>query len=220
MLEPYIKLSLADRLQLLAFEAELAHLPRSLITALWNVFDRFHVMDDPSPHERSDKAWLAYREAAEKLDYFLVGLSAALAGYLGQQISLNRIGFNGPTAELVSVILFGLSMVAGIRRIEWMVAGLAKNQEMLRHGESAGSLVKVAGEAQTPTLVNVGTGDVFSRGNALTRAQLHRQVVDKLEDSVDRAYARARRAYHWRNRFFYAGVACLVVARILEAYLD
>lgn len=38
MLDPYINLSLADRLQLLAFEAELAHLPRSL-AAVWDAFD-------------------------------------------------------------------------------------------------------------------------------------------------------------------------------------
>jgi hypothetical protein len=33
--DPYAGWSLSDRLQLLAFEAELAHLPRSLIAALW-----------------------------------------------------------------------------------------------------------------------------------------------------------------------------------------
>jgi hypothetical protein len=31
--------SLSDRLQLLAFEAELAHLPRPLIAALWEAID-------------------------------------------------------------------------------------------------------------------------------------------------------------------------------------
>ena len=37
--DPYTSLSLSDRFQLLAFEAELAHLPRSLISALWEVMD-------------------------------------------------------------------------------------------------------------------------------------------------------------------------------------
>jgi hypothetical protein len=30
---------LSDRLQMLAFEAELAHLPRPLISAIWQAFD-------------------------------------------------------------------------------------------------------------------------------------------------------------------------------------
>jgi hypothetical protein len=37
--DPYAGWSLSDRLQMLAFEAELAHLPRSLIAALWDAVD-------------------------------------------------------------------------------------------------------------------------------------------------------------------------------------
>lgn len=37
--DPYARWSLSDRLQMLAFEAELAHLPRSLIAALWEAID-------------------------------------------------------------------------------------------------------------------------------------------------------------------------------------
>ena len=37
--DPYAHWSLSDRLQLLAFEAELAHLPRPLIAALWEAID-------------------------------------------------------------------------------------------------------------------------------------------------------------------------------------
>jgi hypothetical protein len=33
--DPYACWSLSGRLQMLAFEAELPHLPRSLITAIW-----------------------------------------------------------------------------------------------------------------------------------------------------------------------------------------
>jgi len=37
--DPYLGWPLSDRLQLLAFEAELAHLPCSLIAALWEAID-------------------------------------------------------------------------------------------------------------------------------------------------------------------------------------
>jgi hypothetical protein len=39
-LDPYTAWSLSERLQMLAFEAELAHLPRSLVNALWEAHDR------------------------------------------------------------------------------------------------------------------------------------------------------------------------------------
>jgi len=38
--DPYAGWSLSDRLQILAFEAELAHLPHSFITAVWEAVDR------------------------------------------------------------------------------------------------------------------------------------------------------------------------------------
>jgi hypothetical protein len=38
--DPYADWSLSDRLQMLAFEAELAHLPHSLICAIWEALDR------------------------------------------------------------------------------------------------------------------------------------------------------------------------------------
>ncbi len=37
--DPYANLPLIDRLQMLAFEAELAYLPRSLISAIWETID-------------------------------------------------------------------------------------------------------------------------------------------------------------------------------------
>jgi hypothetical protein len=61
--DPYDGWSLSDRLQMLAFEAELAelaHLPRSLITAVWNVFDRFpSMMWEPTDAiDREVRAWM------------------------------------------------------------------------------------------------------------------------------------------------------------------
>ena len=47
--DPYVNWSLLDLLQRLAFEAELAHLPRSLIAAVWEAEDKVPMrLDDPS----------------------------------------------------------------------------------------------------------------------------------------------------------------------------
>lgn len=49
--DPYARWPVSDRLQLLAFEAELAHLPRSLIAAIWTALDRLNELD-------SQRIWL------------------------------------------------------------------------------------------------------------------------------------------------------------------
>ena len=47
--DPYARLSLRSRLELLAFEAELERFPRSLITAVWEAVDRLGSGASP-PH--------------------------------------------------------------------------------------------------------------------------------------------------------------------------
>ena len=47
--DPYAQWSLFDRLQMLAFEAELAHLPRSLISGIWEALDSLELLDFSAP---------------------------------------------------------------------------------------------------------------------------------------------------------------------------
>ena len=45
MRDPYLTWSLSDRLQMLAFEAELAYLPRSLTSAIWEALETLDLLD-------------------------------------------------------------------------------------------------------------------------------------------------------------------------------
>jgi hypothetical protein len=57
--DPYANWSLSDRLQMLAFEAELPHLPRSLIPAIWVAFDTFRPMWKPTEeHDKEIRRWM------------------------------------------------------------------------------------------------------------------------------------------------------------------
>ena len=62
-LDPYAGLLFRDRIQLLIFEAELAHLLRSLIAAIWELSDRFPDMSwkPPEHADREVRAWMKAR---------------------------------------------------------------------------------------------------------------------------------------------------------------
>ena len=49
--DPYAGWSLSDRLQMLAFEAELAHLPRSLLAAIWEALESLDLLDSQRQHD-------------------------------------------------------------------------------------------------------------------------------------------------------------------------
>jgi hypothetical protein len=63
MTDPYAHLSVTDRLQLLVFEAELAHLPRSVISAVLDAIDILSVMTwKPSDNaDREVRKWMKAR---------------------------------------------------------------------------------------------------------------------------------------------------------------
>src|ERR671910_2141241 len=72
MPDPYRHLALSVRLQLLAFEAELAHLPRSLISAVWDAFDTLSAMTwKPSDDmDREVRGWMEAKGwAVSRVDY-------------------------------------------------------------------------------------------------------------------------------------------------------
>lgn len=167
-------------------------------------------------HERSDFAWQVSTEAAQKFDYFMVGLAAALAGYLGQQLELSPVGLNASTLELLAVLLFGCSMVAGVWRLESTVTAISGNHLRLHGSEATGALVKAA--RQGGTLLNEETGEIYSASQALARARAYKQAGDALDERTERFRSRAHRAYRWRNWFLYAGMLSLVASRLWEAY--
>ena len=58
-------------------------------------------------------SWEHWRQASERLDYFLLGVSAALTTYLGQHLAKPSIGVNGPTLELLTLGLWAFATAAG-----------------------------------------------------------------------------------------------------------
>jgi hypothetical protein len=73
------------------------------------------------------KSWY---ESAEKFDYFMAGLAGAVLGYVAPTVKLQEVGFNGPTFELVSMFVFLLALVAGLKRIETLVHGVRLEAEL------------------------------------------------------------------------------------------
>ena len=47
--DPYANWSLSDRVQMLAFEAELGYLPRFLISTIWVALKRLHLLGSQRP---------------------------------------------------------------------------------------------------------------------------------------------------------------------------
>ena len=166
--------------------------------------------------DRSDTAYDAWRESAEKLDYFMAGLCSALTAYVGQTFVPEPLGINPTTLTLVALGCFAASVVAAFRRIEYSVHTLYMMHRRLYHEEAAGNMVAAS---QLGVALNKATGEVVGAANLLAGAEKHSSAVPIAKAAVDAAASKAERQYKWRNGLLYLGFALYVASRIWRAYL-
>mgnify|MGYP001470161497 CR=1 FL=1 len=167
---------------------------------------------DPEEHRFAYDTW---RAAADKFDYFVLGLTGAVCAYISQHISPKPIGFTPNTLEMLALILLLTSMVAGFRRIEKsIVIHSVTYQLMEREGftrEARNNLEK--------RIVDPDNGKVLFGDEAKNLvAKIERRIVEGKEGR-DKAKRHATCTYSWRNRFLLVGVVALLASKIWSAYV-
>jgi hypothetical protein len=65
----------------------------------------------------------AYREASQRFEYFILGVSVALVAYGGKTLETEKLGINPYTLEVAALLLFTASVVVGFKRIEKIIIG-------------------------------------------------------------------------------------------------
>ncbi|HSS50357.1 MAG TPA: hypothetical protein VLX28_15580, partial [Thermoanaerobaculia bacterium] len=90
--------------------------------------------------QTSTKTFELWLEAAQKFDYFMTGLTAAIVGYLAPMLQPKRLGWNPQTVELLALILLLAAVLAGLKRIEASVCVLSVGVARLQQGEAAEEL--------------------------------------------------------------------------------
>lgn len=168
----------------------------------------------------SDKTSLVvyewWMEAAHKFDYFIAGISTALAGYLGQNFRPERLGWSPSLLELLSMLAFVSAVVASLKRIESTVHALRVNAQKLEKREIAVQLAEA---------INLGTPLRFREsGEEVDSARIqqahasHEEMVKAAQDLIETIQRRAQRWYTARTYLLVSGFLLLIVARLWQAY--
>jgi len=172
-------------------------------------------MSDP----RSVKLWEHWRESSEKLDYFVLGISAALTAYLGQNLTVRSLGFDPATAELVSLMCLALSVLAGLDRLRSAVANLAAQTALLEEQERTGALETVLKKGGGRTVIDEVSGATCSVELAQARVNKGEAAIASLTGQVFKWRRRSERAYNWRDWLLAVGVILFAVAKVWAAGL-
>ncbi len=166
--------------------------------------------------KRSLIAFEHYREASQKFDYFMTGLSSALCAFIGQTLHPEKISFSPSTLELISLLLLVSSVVAGFKRIESMVQSYKTNHQLLDIRERIGQ-VTFKSTAQT-TMIDKNSGDVMTPAQAKEIISILRTQVPIFENSLEKWASKSCVFYKARNWLLLSGFLSLIVARVWLAY--
>jgi hypothetical protein len=169
------------------------------------------------PTERSDSMYVQYLGAVQKFDYFVAGVSLALISYLGSTFHATRVGWNPTTVELASLLTLFVSAIAGLKRIETQFTLLGIMHRRLYAEEAAGSLAK-ASAGGGPAL-NESTGQVLSYPELVHQTYFHQLGAEVVKEKLDRMVVRSGAWYRVRNFALMLGVALLIAARLMAAYV-
>ncbi len=145
--------------------------------------------------DRSFELFRSYSSMDVGLDRLLLGVSLAICGYLGQTVEFGRIGANVPTGNLLVMLLFVLSAVFGVRRLE-RTRDTAKWNHCLLEVDR---LLKAAGQ-HSPRF------DEMKKGRDTVDARLNKQMSE------------AAFAYTARNWCMFVGLISYVALKVAAAY--
>lgn len=164
----------------------------------------------------SDRAYMIWREAAEKYDYFMTGLAAALAGYIAPTLQPARINWSPGFLELTSILAFAFSVFAGSRRILTMANIVKIGGERLRLTEKLA--VFSAARAAGSSVLDQATGTVLTHDAVPQIESLNREYVAKYKELEEIRATAASRWANARDWSLIAGFLILTAARVWKGY--
>lgn len=165
--------------------------------------------------DRSIAAYEHYREASQRFEYFILGVSGALCAFVAQHLAPQRIGLTPYTLELFSLVLLASSVFVGFKRIERIIVCHSLNHKLLNLNEERGQLVT---NFNGLPLVNTRSGQLFSADETTRRISELEQAIPVRQEQFDRAAKRANTYYKIRNWLLAVGFLGLLVSKILTPY--
>ena len=163
---------------------------------------------------RSVQAHFAWQGASEKFDYFMAGLPAALAAFVGRDLRVSVLGLNATTLELSALLAFALSFVFALKRLEIAITLMRLNAARLEHHEAAQATANASTHGM---VINVAAGELYLEADLLQASRDHQKSVQKAEVTMTQLRPWAPRHYKARNAQLTVGVGLLALSRAMAA---
>jgi hypothetical protein len=167
--------------------------------------------------DRSFDVHKGYTDAQAKYDYYILGITVALFGYLVGEFVPQAIALSGNTIELCALVCFVVSIIASIRKLEYDISCQRLNFQKLDMEEKR--TITGQGIMSNQDVLNVDTGKMMSNEYLRELSEMQSNKIDVLNAVFSREAVSSGLAYSIRNGFLMSGVILLVSSKILIAIL-
>jgi hypothetical protein len=169
--------------------------------------------------KRSLIAWSKWREQAEKYDYYMLGVCAALTAYIGQHLQTVALGLNPGSLEIVAAVLCASASLLGVLRVQATLANSLSEWVALDAHEKAGGMKSVLLSNLGMPVIDKISGDAFPYHVALQRVEQNEHKASEVRTSGKKWTARALWTFKWRDRALLGGIACYGASKVLPSIL-
>ena len=168
------------------------------------------------PHGRTKpKAYEHYREASQRFEYFILGVSGALCAYIAQTLPPHKLDFSSYSITILSLLLIVASIVLGFKRIERVIFLHQANHEILHLTELRAGLAKIPSGEPSIDLLSFKKYDANS---ARRQIEAYNDQINHWSAQVEKVQPSILKLYKLRNYLLASGFIGLLLAKILAPY--
>ena len=162
------------------------------------------------------EAWKSWKQAQQKYDYFVVGLSSALFAYLTSKITVTSLSTSQDIFNLSSLFFIFVSLAYGILKIEWDIS----RQSTDYRKAYANDHLNVANEVlnTTDAVINKKTGKPITKDEAHEIKKIMEVYLSKAEDGLTLINKDCKRFYIIRNACLFIGFILIYISKIVVLY--
>lgn len=166
--------------------------------------------------DASSELHKALREGQQKLTYFLLGIETAVFAYLGKDFVAEKIGLTRNTFELLALLAFAGSIIAGVLAVSAYVYVQKLNVEQLGLNENIRSH-RLAAESGVPH-INFLTGKEEAGVALLAQADALMKEYRELEDHIGEASRKTEAIGLVHTGLLIVGLLLLMISRSIGLF--
>ena len=164
------------------------------------------------------QAFEHYRDASQRFEYFILGVSIALIAYAGQALIPQKIGPNAYTVETSGILLVIAAVLISLKRLEKLICGLQITVRLVDSQDHRALLARAFIEGGDRS--DFGRGELWKPDDMKKQIEEYDKIIPHYEKTIEEINVVVFRLYRLRNCLLVCGFLILFAGRILEAYLN